>query len=102
MHQIFTLSSVSGDYLSGHPEGGHVAYLYHSHELADDAISQMENPDEWQIKEITDLSEWIEKCKTDGITHIYECKVGGMINMHQLHNFEIFANNAGGKKSFEE
>ena len=68
MHQIFTLSSVSGDYLSGHPEGGHVAYLYHSHELADDAISQMENPDEWQIKEITDLSEWIEKCKTDGIT----------------------------------
>ncbi len=102
MHQIYTLSSVAGDYLSSHPEGGHVAYLYHSHDLANDAISQMETPDEWQIKEITDVPAWLEKCKTDGITHIYECKAAGIVNMHQLLNFLMFANSSGGKKSLEE
>jgi hypothetical protein len=102
MHQLFTLNSVTGDHSSSHPEGGHIAYLYHSHELADDAIKQMEAPDQWQVKEIADLPEWLEKCKLDGITHILESKSGDITNMHQLQNFVMFANSAGGKHSLEE
>jgi hypothetical protein len=103
MHKIYTLSSTAGDdYLSRHPEGGHVAHLYHSHELADEAISEMGNPHEWQIKEVADLSDWLEECKSLGITHICESKPGDINNMHQIHNFEIFANSSGGRKSLEE
>lgn len=70
---MFTIHSGDKLFLTTHPDGGSVAYLFHAEDHAERLVQQSESPKARLAKRpISDLRPWLEKLLSDGVDHVHE------------------------------